>query len=422
MDNLSHSVAGLLAGEILQRALPQEAEPGNTAIRHRLLLLSCCLASNFPDLDLFLTSLLPAPLGYLLHHRGHTHTILYALPQALLLALLTWALWPAARRLLRQSRAARAGWALALCTGFALHLLMDYLNSYGLHPFHPFASRWLYGDMVFILEPVFWTAFGVPMFMLLPRKWLRWALPALLAVALLLFSMRGFLAWQSLLALFAIGALLARLQRRQQGARQLSALLLAAGLGLGFVAVQALAAHAAREAIVDALGRRDPGAKFIDAALTAFPSNPACWNVVALQARAGEGSYRISRGVLSIAPRWMPALSCPRSFIAGAALPAASDAVALLWQEDASLTRLRQLARDNCHFNAWMRFARMPLLEGSRASDARFASGLRDNFSTLELNAFAGNACERRVPQWDYPRADLLTAPAPQTGPARAQY
>jgi sec-independent protein translocase protein TatC len=50
------------------------------------------LAGNFPDLDLVLTPLLPAPLGYLLHHRGHTHTVLYALPQMLLLAALMVAL------------------------------------------------------------------------------------------------------------------------------------------------------------------------------------------------------------------------------------------------------------------------------------------------------------------------------------------
>src|SRR5689334_5637025 len=122
MDNLSHSVAGLLAGEILHRALPAETEPALEQSRHRLLLISCSLASNFPDLDLIYASLLPAPLGYLLHHRGHTRTILYAFPQALLLALLTWLCWPAARRLLRGSATARLGWVLALVTGFALHL------------------------------------------------------------------------------------------------------------------------------------------------------------------------------------------------------------------------------------------------------------------------------------------------------------
>ena len=50
----------------------------------RLPLVSRPLSGN-DDLDLVLTALAPAPLGYLLHHRGHTHTLLYVLPQALTL-------------------------------------------------------------------------------------------------------------------------------------------------------------------------------------------------------------------------------------------------------------------------------------------------------------------------------------------------
>src|SRR5512133_791223 len=100
MDNLSHTVASLLAGELLHRGLPAEADASRQDLRRSLLLATCGLAGNFPDLDLILTPLLPAPLGYLLHHRGHTHTVLYAFPQAVLLAALLFLLWPAAPRLL----------------------------------------------------------------------------------------------------------------------------------------------------------------------------------------------------------------------------------------------------------------------------------------------------------------------------------
>lgn len=237
-------------------------------------------------------------------------------------------------------------------------------------------------------------------------------MPALLAAILAFFAVRGFLAWQSVLALCAIGAVLAWLQAKSS-ARQLSALFTAAAVGCGFVAVQAMASHAARQTVFDTLSRLDPGARFIDAAMTAFPANPLCWSVVALQSREGESRYRISAGIVSIAPQWMPALSCPAAFIDRRALPDASAAVALLWRQDATLARLRRLAREDCHFNAWMRFARMPLLEGMRASDARFSSSLRDNFSAIDLNAAAGRACERAVPRWDYPRADLLAGHGP---------
>jgi inner membrane protein len=225
MDNLSHSAAGLLAGEIVHRSLPAEVGEQQQRLRRRLLLATCALAGNFPDLDLVLTPLLPAPLGYLLHHRGHTHTILYALPQMLMLAALLWLFWPNARRLLRQSATARFGFMLALVAGFALHLLMDYLNSYGLHPFHPVDSNWVYGDMVFILEPVFWVAFGIPMAMTLRRGATRWLLLAAAPLVLGYFGWRGFLAWQSLAALLALMlGLMAAGRRSHDGRPRLSGL------------------------------------------------------------------------------------------------------------------------------------------------------------------------------------------------------
>src|SRR6185295_6833453 len=138
MDNITHSVVGLGVGELVQRSLPPEADHARQKTRHRLLLTACAVASNFPDLDLVFTRLAPAPLGYLLHHRGHTHTLLYLIPQALLLLALLWMLWPNARALLRASRDARRGLLLALAAGFLLHLGMDFMNNYGVHPFYPF--------------------------------------------------------------------------------------------------------------------------------------------------------------------------------------------------------------------------------------------------------------------------------------------
>ena len=89
MDNLTHSLIGLALGELVDRALPTNPDPQRGRTRRRVLLATGALASNFPDLDLVLTPLLAPPLGYLLHHRGHTHTLLFALPQiALLLGLM----------------------------------------------------------------------------------------------------------------------------------------------------------------------------------------------------------------------------------------------------------------------------------------------------------------------------------------------
>ena len=207
MDNLSHSLVGLAVGELVQRSVAPEPDPVDQRLRHRLLLLACWTASNFPDLDLLFTSLLPRPLGYLLHHRGLSHTLLFALPQALLLAALIWLLWPAARRLLAASPGARRALALAIGLGLLLHLAMDFLNSYGIHPFYPFDKRWLYGDMVFIVEPLFWIATAVPLALMVKSKFIRVALLSLLAGVPLYFSQAGYLHWSSLILLaFALFA------------------------------------------------------------------------------------------------------------------------------------------------------------------------------------------------------------------------
>jgi inner membrane protein len=406
MDNLSHTVAGLLAGELLHRSLPAEADAGRHDLRRSLMLATCALAGNFPDLDLVLTPLLPAPLGYLLHHRGHTHTVLYALPQAMLLAALLFLLWPAARRLLRQSGSARAGFGLSLATGFGLHLAMDYLNSYGLHPFHPFDSGWVYGDMVFILEPVFWVAFGIPMVMTLRQPVLRWLLLLAAPLALSFFAWRGFLAWQSLAALLATGLLLAIASTRQRRSG-LALPLGAAALGLAFVGVQSLASSQARALMAEHLQSRDPKAQLRDAAMSPYPANPACWAFVAVESRADTGQYRISRGVLSLASTMMPVSACPSAFTEQAMAPG-QQALVLLSQRDYSLERLRRLAADDCHVHDWLRFARMPVLDADSVSDARFASTPRGNFTTLPLVEPARRGCLSGVPQWRMPRADLL--------------
>ena len=128
MDNITHSVVGLGIGALIDRSVPRETDPGAERMRTRMLMTLCCLASNFPDLDLVLTRLLEAPLGYLLHHRGHTHTLLAALGEAILLLGLVWLLWPSARRLLAASPRARIAAVGTACAGMVLHIAMDGLN------------------------------------------------------------------------------------------------------------------------------------------------------------------------------------------------------------------------------------------------------------------------------------------------------
>ena len=401
MDNLTHSLVGLALGELVERALPAEPDPMRGRTRRRALLATGLIASNFPDLDLVLTPLLAPPLGYLMHHRGHTHTLLWGLPQVALLLGLMWLFWPRVRRLMRESRPARRGLAAAGLLGVGLHMAFDALNVYGVHPFHPFDARWLYGDLVFIVEPAFWTAFGTAMAMVATRRG-RWPPLLLLAAAFGAFAWMGFLQWGSLVLLAGIaGAVM--LAARRGGAAALVTAVLAC---IGFIGVQALAAHLARTQIRAELAQRDPGGRVLDLPLSAFPSNPLCWAFSTVSDDARAGSYTVRVGVLSLAPGLNPVSRCPARF---GGQPG-SRATALAWrmEQTGGLAAFRALQRNNCHVDAWTRFARVPSLAGGSATDLRFGAPDQPNFSTLPYARLEGQPCPRPVPGWGRPRADLL--------------
>ena len=407
MDNLTHSIIGFGAGELLHRSLPRELEDGAQRVRHRLLLVSCALASNFPDLDLVLNNLLPAPLGYLLHHRGHTHTALLAIPQALLLAALIWLLWPSARALLKASATARWGLAASIVLGFTLHLAMDFTNSYGVHPWYPFDGRWVYGDMVFIIEPLFWVAIGVPMALIMRWRAARWlALTGLLA-ALVAFAIKGYLGWIALAILLKVAVLCGAVQSRSGGDSR-AGVALGLLLGIGFIAVQGVASHLGRAQITAALQQLDPASKVVDVAMTAFPSQPLCWAYVSVESNEAAGTYRLRRGIASLAPQWVAPLSCSVALVEHGASVTLAPGVAQFGREDDDLKRLRTLSVENCRVNAWLRFGRAPAfdVDGGTVSDYRYAITPRGNFTTMPLAS--QEPCPTGVPGWGYPRADLL--------------
>jgi inner membrane protein len=416
MDNLTHSVVGLGVGALIDRSLAAEAHPDSRRVRTRMLLVIACLASNFPDLDLVLTPLLEAPLGYLLHHRGHTHTLLAALGEAALLLALVWLLWPAARRLLHESSVARRGALLAAGAGLLLHLGMDGLNVYGVHPFWPFDPNWYYGDLVFIVEPVFWIAFAVPLAAMVRSRARRRLLLASVLLVPLAAAALGFLQWGSLAGLLVLGLLLGWVQRRMdrrhgetRAHRGRAALAAGLAAALLFVGVQALALHQARAIVAAELARIDPGERPLDTALSAYPANPLCWSFVTV-ARTGAdaaGSVHLRRGMLSIAPRISPVSHCPVR-IAGPALEDAPPQIAWQAEDRQPVAALRALAAGNCHVNAWMRFARAPALADGVATDLRWGEPGSRNFSTLAYSELANAPCPYPVPGWGYPRADLL--------------
>lgn len=415
MDNITHSLTGLAVGELIHRSLPTEPDDVRNRLRRKLVLVTCFLASNFPDLDLFLTSLLPPPLGYLLHHRGHTHTLLYLLPQAILLLAVVWCLSPSARTALRQSAVVRKATFLSILLGFSLHLAMDYLNSYGIHPFHPIDSRWFYGDMVFIVEPYFWMTFGIPLAMTCKPRWMKTGLAVLLLGIPLYFMIGGYLAPISYGVLALIAVTLGRAQVKA-GERGIGALVAAAVLAFVFVSVQSYSSWHAKRAVSSAARARDavktsdePG-RVLDSAMSPFPTNPFCWLFVTVEMNEQKGTYGSRRGILSLAPAFLKASECPAGLWGHNEQIEVTPAVVYFSEQHAAIGHLRHLAQTNCYFKAWLRFARVPWISENEAVDLRFSMRRPDaNFTTMKINDHESRECPSPVPGWAFPREDLLT-------------
>jgi inner membrane protein len=136
VDNLTHSLAGLVVADaaIQLRAHLHPSKAAPPGFREAAL-ATAVLASNLPDLDFLYAGITRGKLGYLLHHRGHTHTLLAVLPLSLVCVLVVMlALRLRGLRLPASEHKSLLG--LAAGSG-GLHLLMDYGNNYGVHPFWP---------------------------------------------------------------------------------------------------------------------------------------------------------------------------------------------------------------------------------------------------------------------------------------------
>jgi inner membrane protein len=176
MDNLTHSLIGLAAS----KAGLEKLSPGATSL--------CILAANVPDSDI--VTLIGGRWNYLHHHRGITHSILGAIVLGLILPLIFYF----SDRLIARIRARQPvvkwkGLMIASLLVIATHPFMDWTNNYGIRPFLPWSSQWVYGDFIFIIDPFLWMILGGASFLLTSKSKLQlgiWLLLALLVTYLLI--------------------------------------------------------------------------------------------------------------------------------------------------------------------------------------------------------------------------------------------
>ena len=154
MDNLTHSLAGALLGQVGLKRLSGRAMP------------TLIIAANLPDIDA-LTSVLGLPSLAL--RRGVTHgpIALLMLPLLLTALVIAWDRW----RPRPDGPPVRPAALLLLAyVGTLSHPALDWLNSYGIRLLEPFSSTWYAGDTLFIIDLWLWIALIAGVWLSLRRE------------------------------------------------------------------------------------------------------------------------------------------------------------------------------------------------------------------------------------------------------------
>lgn len=148
MDNLTHSLAGAVLGQMGLKRKTGLAMP------------TLIIAANLPDIDAVATLL--GGHQHLAIRRGITHgpIAMLLLPVILWAIMLGYDRWQAVRGTRPEKRLpVHSGWLLALAyIGTLSHPALDWLNNYGIRLLEPFSSQWFYGDTLFIIDIWIWIA------------------------------------------------------------------------------------------------------------------------------------------------------------------------------------------------------------------------------------------------------------------------
>jgi len=164
MDPVTHGIAGALISK------------GYFSERYgKVATFALVLGAVFPDIDVTADLVTRDPLAIVKYHRAITHSFV-ALPFfAVLLAILTRALLPLAKRKFERWRDAESP-PLAILTliygiGIASHILLDGMTSFGTRMWFPISSKRVAWDLLFIID------FSFTAVILLPQV-IAWIYPA----------------------------------------------------------------------------------------------------------------------------------------------------------------------------------------------------------------------------------------------------
>jgi inner membrane protein len=287
-------------------------------------------------------------------------------------------------------------------------MAMDFTNNYGVHPFWPLFNGWLYGDSVFIIEPLYLLT-GLPLLFFAVRSGVARAFFALLTLAIL-----GLVWWAPFMTIFvSVGLTIFVTLACVIAARWPAGRRIAVGGSL-FVAIPLMfsVARAQAETVVrDAL---PADAQVADIVLTPSPSNPLCWSTWAAYVQGDD--YVAASGRLTLAPSLFARTDCEGPFHSGPTTAdlqrVASEGTSKIQfsrQYRAPVSELKSLA-GNCYALAYLRYSRLPFwkTEGDTTvmGDLRYDRSAEIDFAEMQLPSDHHN-CPQYVPNWIPPRHEL---------------
>ncbi len=431
MDNFTHSLIGLAFGEVFyQFAKKKTSQPRS------LFYCTSILANNFPDIDLVYSLFDSTSLGYLVHHRGYTHTFVWLVPQFFLLSLLTSLYQKITKNYVSQKQNLLL--YLTSLIGLTLHIGMDAFNVYGVHPLHPFNENWFYGDRIFIIEPLIWSAL-LPLFLVsVKTKWKYLILAAPVLLMTLGFALKALTIYSLALVFLTFFGLLFFLLKIDFKNNSLSSKSLPKFLDKPFVSLYAfllvlcvflVAGGTVKNQILKQTKDHQLNDLY-DIALSPAPANPFCW--VFLLADGNSVDYRIHKGIYNL----IPFIKCPSFFSRKTyqlsntiEMPINSSNITFTGFLRATKQSLTEDIESNCRLKAWFQFTRIPFklstlklnadlgkkngknkVQNDIYFDARF---LRDrnekSFATFETGEEKKHECPPYPAPWNAPFKGLKT-------------
>jgi inner membrane protein len=392
MDNITHSLAGYLIAKTAASQNPKKQEA---------IVWTTLIGSNLPDIDFAVQLVDPSnKLQYLLHHRGYTHSIIFAVPLGFI------ASWAATKITGIGSLPTRRLFLLGVVS-VVLHILADYFNNYGVHPFSPFFNKWYYGDSIFIIEPLIWLC-CLPLIFLTVKNSLIKAGSLLLEVSILA------LVWLRLFNSTAVAVILTIWAGLFLGIQSKWKSVIPAVTGMALtLLVFWIGSFQAKAYLISVLKQiRGVSIEPQQLSVSPSPSNPFCWSFVFTHINTNK-EYTAKVGVVSLWPSVFSPSAChfrtgigSKNLVATSHIAApVSDHIYWIGEMVKPVTEYYELKNQYCQFNQFSKFSRAPawFKKDGRwfVTDLRFDGTGRNGFFTFQLNQDA--PCNYSFAPWSAP-------------------